>query len=547
MDVSNTQIAVALGAVIVAYGLYRRASRISVSDLAGPSPSSFLLGNLKELYQGLVGDADLEWTKLYGGIVRFKGAVGEDMLLVSDPKALQYIISSAGYNFPKMNDGRVISRMISGRGILWAEGDSHKRQRKVMSPGFGAKESKAFLPTFLDSAELMSSKWMEELGSASTSSVELNVQEWVSRATLDAMGEAAFDYKFNTLHGDENPLAKAYSNFLKEAFGFPSDSHLLSQALSRYLPFEALEWLSDHMSSDKLVRMRQTKEVSVGVAKGLVKDKAEMITKGAGSKDVFSLLLKANMDTEARAKLTEEELYSAMHALMTAGHETTAATISWLLWRMAKHPEVQKKVRAEIRQVEATTRARGDSQFSMADLESMTYTLDVMKESLRIDNVDFHVHRCAGQDEVIPLSKPLTTRSGKVITEVPVPKGTGIIASAIAYHRNPEIWGEDANEFNPDRWETIGERAQRGPTVGVYANLMTFLGGVRSCIGWRFALIEIQAFFVHTVNNFELSLTDKADRIRRSPCLIMVPTVEGEEEKGAYLPLQVKVAPREDN
>ncbi|KAJ6536500.1 hypothetical protein DFH09DRAFT_931325, partial [Mycena vulgaris] len=73
----------------------------------------------------------------------------------------------------------------------------------------------------------------------------------------------------------------------------------------------------------------------------------------------------------------------------------------------------------------------------------------------------------------------------------------------------------------------------------------TFGTGVRACIGWRFAVAEMQAFLVELVDNFEFSMTDSAARIRRDICLVVVPVVEGEAEKGIHLPLRVTLAERE--
>jgi cytochrome P450 len=142
------------------------------------------------------------------------------------------------------------------------------------------------------------------------------------------------------------------------------------------------------------------------------------------------------------------------------------------------------------------------------------------------------------------LSQPITTRSGNVIHELPVPKGTRIIASIAAYNRNKELWGEDAHVFNPDRWLNGTAKEKKVTSIGVYSNLMTFLGGARSCIGWRFAVIEIQAFLTEIVGKFEFAPTDKSELIRREACLVMAPTVEGEVENGVQLPLRVSVAPR---
>jgi len=74
---------------------------------------------------------------------------------------------------------------------------------------------------------------------------------------------------------------------------------------------------------------------------------------------------------------------------------------------------------------------------------------------------------------------------------------------------------------------------------------LTFAGGVRTCIGWRFALYEVLALTVEIVNNFELALTPDIARLRREACLVMLPTLEGEQLKGENLPLCVTIAPRD--
>lgn len=74
---------------------------------------------------------------------------------------------------------------------------------------------------------------------------------------------------------------------------------------------------------------------------------------------------------------------------------------------------------------------------------------------------------------------------------------------------------------------------------------LTFSGGVRSCVGWRFALYEVQALLIEIVNNFELSLTDDINRLRREACLVMIPTLEGEVAAAENLPLRVTAVNRE--
>ncbi|KAG0708534.1 cytochrome P450 [Suillus ampliporus] len=531
-------------ALVVVYGVYRRYTRISLADVPGPDSASFIMGNMKELYQGQAAETDFKWQAQYGNIIRFKSTFGEDQLMISDPAALQYIFVKSGYRFPKPRERRALTQMINGKGIVWADGDSHKRQRRVMLPGFGGPESKTFLLLFKGCAESMSNKWIDIISNSKEQSVVFNIPHWLSRATLDAIGEAAFDVRFGSTDNNESALAHSYRNLMTDAFGSPSDWQILFQGVSKYIPSRILEYFGDTSRNPRIVRLRETGRAATSVAKQMVKDKAEMLLQGKGSRDVFSLLVKANMDTDAKAKLTEEELYAQMRTILFAGHETTSNTVSFALLELARHPEIQSRLRAEIWETEAAVHARGDVDFTIADFDAMPYTTAVMKEVLRYCCVVYHVYRCASQDDVLPLSQPITTRSGDVIHELPVPKGTRIIASVAAYNRNKELWGDDAHVFNPDRWLDGAAKDKKVTSIGVYSNLMTFLGGVRACIGWRFAVLEIQAFLTEIVGKFEFTLTDKSERIRREACLVMAPTVEGEVENGIQLPLRVSVAPR---
>lgn len=74
---------------------------------------------------------------------------------------------------------------------------------------------------------------------------------------------------------------------------------------------------------------------------------------------------------------------------------------------------------------------------------------------------------------------------------------------------------------------------------------LTFAGGIRTCIGWRFALYEVQALTVEIISNFNLSPTPEIEKLRREACLVMIPTLEGEQLRGENLPLKVSFALRD--
>ncbi|KAG5644497.1 hypothetical protein DXG03_008239 [Asterophora parasitica] len=310
-----------------------------------------------------------------------------------------------------------------------------------------------------------------------------------------------------------------------------------------YIPGPIQELLGDHLPSKKLFHARNTAKLSTDVAKELVNEKADAYLQGRGNRDILSLLVKANASDNKNIKLTEEELLGVMRVVILAGHETTANTLSWMLLELTRHPEVQTKLREEIASMQQTLQTRVVSEYTAADLDSMQYLNAVLKETLRYHPVAVNVFRQAAKDDVLPLSKPIKLTSGEMLYELPIPKGQRIIASIGGYNRNKDIFGKDAHLFNPERWLNSG--VKKTTSVGALGNLMTFSAGIRTCIGWKFAVTELQTFIFELVGPFEFISTPESQKIRREAALIMVPIVEGQVEKGAQLPLRIRVASRE--
>lgn len=522
--------------ILVALALWfacRRFTRTTLRDIPGPKPVSFWLGNLEQYFLGQAGEGDFHLQERYGRIARLHGSIGGEYLWISDPNALRYIFQTSGYRYAKQPERRALSRLHSGHGLVWADGEVHKRQRKVMLPAFGAPESKALLPHFARAAEAVSVKWKDILTTAPSLSKELNVSTWLSRATMDAIGEAAFDYHFGALENTDTDIVRAYNNLMPIVFGAPTaDAIFKRDALRIFRSSRIVEWIYDRQRNPAVEKARECEELTLKIARELVENKAEALEQGKGSKDIFSLLVKANMTEDAKSRLSEEEMYAEMRTILFAGHETTSTTISWVLLELARHLPVQERLREEI-----LAHKRG-GELSATDLDGMPFLQAVVREALRLHPVLNQTFRQAEQNDVLPLAHPLTDRTGTVLTALPISKGTRVILSIAAYNRDTELWGSDAHAFDPDRW--LDGRVKKVQTLGMYGNLLTFAAGVRGCIGWRFAVYEIQTFLVELLANFEFRPTEDLKRLRREPCGVMVPTLEGDRGT-VQLPLRVSL------
>ncbi len=173
-----------------------------------------------------------------------------------------------------------------------------------------------------------------------------------------------------------------------------------------------------------------------------------------------------------------------LSTVILAGHETTASTLTWLLYELSRHPQDQNMMREEIR--ELRTKLPRGTEFTMSHLDSMTFTNACMKvsrqfaptpsqhsyhlqEVLRLHPIVPALVRTAGRDDVLPLALPIVTKDGETLTELPIQKGQDVIVSICAYNRLPSVWGSDADEWNPRRFLDMSKEKQT--SVGVYANL----------------------------------------------------------------------------
>ncbi|KAI0089028.1 cytochrome P450 [Irpex rosettiformis] len=535
--------------LVAAVIAYQRSSRCSVKHIRGP-PVSFWRGNIRDFfYQDNVGDLDFKYAKDYGLVWRLGAPLGEDVLMIADPKVLQHIFHKSGYNYLKNTETLIKTNMLFGSSILYTpSGRAHARHRKVMNPAFSTSQLRSFLPLFQHSADkLCHFLGLEVLrlqgDRASTEGQVVAVNKWLSRATLDIIGETALHYDFGSLENSKSEVSEAYENMFVESRINPSLLDALFRASWKYMPLLLVEFVQ-YLPGRAYSRVRKTRKIIDRVSGGLVDratEEAKIVPVEKGKKDVMSVLVRANLSENPSLRLSKKEMVAQMGALTFAGHETTANTLTWMLWELAKHPEFQEMLRTEIREKREEVKAEGSHvDFSVDDLESMPFLEALIKEVMRFHPIIYQLIRIAGQDDTLPLSEPLLTVTGEAIDEIPIAKGQSIMFSICAYNRIKKIWGEDADEFNPMRF--IENRVEPEFKVGMYGNLMTFSAGLRSCIGWRFSLIEMQAVITALIERFEFCLPPKEQGVEvlRKPLGIMGPMVKGRLDLGSLLPLNVK-------
>jgi len=213
--------------------------------------------------------------------------------------------------------------------------------------------------------------------------------------------------------------------------------------------------------------------------------------------------------------------------------DTTSNALSRIIHLLATHQEVQDKLRREI--MDALYNNHGQD-FSYDDLAKLSYLDAVCRETLRLYPPITTIHRLTQQDTVLPLSTPITGIDGHEMREILVPKNTNVAVSILNCNRNPALWGPDAHEWKPERWlSPVPDTLAQAPLPGVYFHLMSFSGGSRACIGFKFSELEIKVVLSLLLSKFQFGLSDEIVWVMNA---ITAPTIKGKSDSPA-LPLKV--------
>jgi len=173
-----------------------------------------------------------------------------------------------------------------------------------------------------------------------------------------------------------------------------------------------------------------------------------------------------------------DELAADVTLFLTAGHDTTAYTVAFTLLQLARYPEEQKKVRDDIAEMDSVDQWRRSNALQMS-----------IKESMRLYPVS-----ASGSSRVC--GRDFVTKEGWTI-----PKGTSVVSHIMMTHRNKNVFGENANEYVPSRWEN--------PTQAQKDSFMLFSAGKQNCVGQSLAQAEVHCIIPRILSEVELEVEEE--------------------------------------
>ncbi|KAG9008464.1 hypothetical protein FRB90_008857 [Tulasnella sp. 427] len=303
-------------------------------------------------------------------------------------------------------------------------------------------------------------------------------------------------------------------------------------------------WLDTIWSTPATRMVEKSHKTIYGVGGKLVQDAKRQFlegqTDGINSKSMLSLLIKSNLsNTDPEQQITDEDIMDQINTFFFAGSDTTSLALTWTILLLCEKPLYQKRLREEILSVYTPPDGDEEADYSLdfSVIDNLSFLDKVSKESLRLIPPVHSSIRVALEDDVIPLKYPVKLRDGTETHGVKIAKGQFVHVPMEGFNLDKTVWGEDAWEFRPDRWDDLPEIVKEQP--GLWQNIMTFSSGPRACIGQKFSIIEMKTFLFVLLSAFTFEAPPNV-KYWKMNLVLTRPYVAGQRAKGPQLPLRVK-------
>ncbi|EOY19464.1 Cytochrome P450 [Theobroma cacao] len=467
----------------------RLRSRLQKQGIQSP-PSSMLLGNLRDIKKTrLKASKSLEegeqvithncsslvfpyfdkWREQYGSTFMF--ALGNTQILhISNPDLLKEISISTSLDLGRPSYQQKALGPLLGQGIVASNGALWAHQRKILAPEFYMERVKGMVKLMVESSIEIVNLWNSKIDSEG-GVADIKIDDYMRSFSGDVISRACFGSNYSK--GEE-----IFSKIRALIDYMPARVLYLSIPGMRYLPIKI-----------NRETWRLEKEIRTLILQ-VVKEREE----GTSEKDLLQMILEAAKSSDSGQDAANRFIVDNCKNIYLAGYETSAVTATWTLMLLALYPEWQEKVREEILDI-----CRGELPNADVLLRMKTLTM-VINEALR-------------------LYPPVSLMTREALEDIKlgninVPKGVNLWILVVTLHKDPNIWGAEADKFNPERFANGVTGACKFPHV-----YMPFGTGSHTCLGQYFAMAELKILLSLLLSNFSFSLSP---RYRHSPAMNLI-------------------------
>lgn len=364
------------------------------------------------------------------------------------------------------NDKDVLStHLFNVDATLW------KPLRQKLTPTFTSGKMKFMFPTISKITEELKAAYVRSIDESPDQSV--NIYDLNARYTIDVVGTCIFGIQCNSL---KDPSAE-FKQICSKVFGrtnFNVRWHLFKKTYSN---------LMKHFGFKRYPQFIE--DFFMRVTRDSIFERERL---GIQRNDFLNILidLKNTKDENGDPMLTYDQISAQLFVFFIAGNETSSTNMSYMLYELAKHPEIQEKLRREIVEV----MQKHNNELTYEAMLEMTYMDQVITETLRLYPALANLQRVSVEDYKVP---------GMDIT---LDKGTTVFIPVKSIHYDPEVY-ENPNEFKPERFSP-DEVLKRHPQ-----SFLGFGDGPRNCIGLRFGRMQNRIALVTLLTNFKFSVSLK--------------------------------------
>ena len=455
-------------------------------------------------------DTQLDYYRRFGHIY----AVGIPtkkwrLVVVSDPELLDEVAADEEQFGKRIEEINFFDQLQNTRGSgisVIGDGEHYERVRRVMLPWYSPQHQRTQLPRMKEQAQKLVAAW-----AALSDDEPIDARSWMERYTLEVSGRGACSYDFGLLEGggDAHPFAEALPESTKES--------ILRVAEPR--PDFTLFAGSARRARRK--RYRRQNEELFKTADALVR--ARMHTCPFGQQTDLLSRLVSTPDPETGELLDAETIRDQILMHLSNGFNGPSITAAWLAYVLATHPDVEEKLIAEI---DSISGGNSDYDLQYEDLMALTYTTQVIKETMRVY-------------PPMPVTIRRSLKDG-ALGRYRIRTGDIILVGTLAAQRDPRYWGPNADEFDPNQFamEKVVNRPRHA--------FIPFSIGKRQCMAQEVTFMMLRVLLFEVYKRYRLRLAPGATVVKNTvvttkPAAVSVVRVPRERNGHRQAP----VAPRE--
>ncbi|KAJ1412760.1 Cytochrome P450 [Sesbania bispinosa] len=354
-----------------------------------------------------------------------------------------------------------------GKGLLMANGEDWHHQRHLLAPAFMGDRLKGYAGHMVECTKEMLQSLQNAFECGQT---EVEIGDYFTKLTADIISRTEFGTSYQKG---------------KQIFHLLTELQSRCAQATRHLCFPGSRYFPSSYN-------REIKSMKMEVERLLMeiiqsrKDCVEMGRSNSYGNDLLGMLLN---EIQKDGSLNLQLVMDECKTFFFAGHETTALLLTWTAMLLASNPCWQDKVRAQVKEV-----FNGGTP-SVDQLSKLTLLHVVINESMRLYPPATVLPRMAFEDIVLG--------------DLYIPKGLSIWIPVLAIHHSEELWGKDANEFNPERFASKSFMPGR---------FIPFASGPRNCVGQTFAMMEAKIILAMLISRFSFTISEN---YKHAPVIVL--------------------------